>query len=276
MFRRCLFSRICDELCLMCQGCDELCLVSSLECLEHVFRSECVECVECGESHSTHSTHSSRMQIASCCRHTTGKVHYGHASPWTCLDSSFLWVCACFLLMRIVQYVWIFMFITSILFLDIWLLYSSSFLLLLRRTNRGSLSKIGLKISPRATIRITLVRSNGRAAASGWSPPPPRAAKQANRQGMCMRETEAIVGKAPLLGTRTQPWKFTSRVGWHDVEKNMQDSWKRSDIRNRMSETSNLTKSDVWDVRFLFAVQTWMSGRQNPYARLLWRAVGCM
>jgi len=36
---------------------------------------------------------------------------------------------------------------------------------------------------------------------------------KANRQGMCVRETEAIVGKAPQLGTRTQPRKSTSRAG---------------------------------------------------------------
>ena len=36
---------------------------------------------------------------------------------------------------------------------------------------------------------------------------------KANRQGTCVRETEAIVGKAPQLGTRTQPRKSTSRAG---------------------------------------------------------------
>ena len=29
--------------------------------------------------------------------------------------------------------------------------------------------------------------------------------KQANRQGRCVRETEAIIGKVPQLGTHTQP-----------------------------------------------------------------------
>jgi len=40
------------------------------------------------------------LQIASCCRHTTGKMRYRHASPWPCLDSSFPLACACFGLMR--------------------------------------------------------------------------------------------------------------------------------------------------------------------------------
>ena len=29
--------------------------------------------------------------------------------------------------------------------------------------------------------------------------------KQANRQGRCVRETQVIIGKAPQLGTHTQP-----------------------------------------------------------------------
>jgi len=36
--------------------------------------------------------------------------------------------------------------------------------------------------------------------------------KQANRQEMYVRETEAIIGKVPQLGTHTQPWKPTYRT----------------------------------------------------------------
>ena len=41
-----------------------------------------------------------------------------------------------------------------------------------------------------------------------------------------MRETRAImmIGKAPKLGTHTQPRKSTSGAGQHDVERSMRDS----------------------------------------------------
>jgi len=37
--------------------------------------------------------------------------------------------------------------------------------------------------------------------------------KQKTRQGMCVRETESIIGKAPRLETPTWDWKITSRAG---------------------------------------------------------------